>query len=161
GAKLGFDPWLTTSHGAATLRHAVQKAGGILVACDTNPLDTVWSGRPAAPMGKAVPHAMNLAGEDGKVKRRRVPQAPKHAKAHAAVITLCDSVCWLFNIRGTDLPHTPFVLAWAILHADGSADLFLDEEKRSAELIAHIGDGVQLKAAADFLPALDALKDRT
>jgi Xaa-Pro aminopeptidase len=161
GAKLGFDPWLSTAHGAATLRHAVQKAGGTLVACETNPLDAVWSGRPGAPKGKAVPHAMNLAGEDGKTKRARVVEALKHAKADAAVITLCDSVCWLFNIRGTDLPHTPFVLAWAILHADGSAELFLDDEKRSAELITHLGDGVRLKAVADFLPALDALKDKT
>ena len=161
GAKLGFDPWLTTAHGAATLRQAVQKAGGTLVACDSNPLDAVWNGRPAAPKGKAVPHAMNLAGEDGNAKRARVAEALKHAKADAAVITLCDSICWLFNIRGTDLPHTPFVLAWAVLHADGSADLFLDEEKRSAELIAHLGDGVRLKAVADFPPILDALKAKT
>src|SRR4029077_2565284 len=142
GAKLGFDPWLTTAHGAATLRNAVQKAGGTLVACDTSPLDAVWSGRPAAPKGKAVPHAMNLSGEDSATKRARVAETLAKAKADAAVITLCDSVCWLFNIRGTDLPHTPFVLAWAILHADGSADLFLDEEKRSADLITHLGDGV-------------------
>src|SRR6185312_6428322 len=161
GAKLGFDPWLTTAHGAATLRHAVQKAGGVLVACDSNPLDAVWNGRPAAPDGKAVPHAMTLAGEDGTAKRARIAEALKHAKADAAVITLCDSICWLFNIRGTDLPHTPFVLAWAILHADGSADLFLDDEKRNAELIAHLGDGVRMKAVADFLLALDALKDKT
>ena len=45
------------------------------------------------------------------------------------MITLCDSVCWLLNIRGDDVPHTPFVLAFAILQADGSADLFLDESK--------------------------------
>ena len=69
----------------------------------------------------------------------------KKAGADAAVLTLADSVCWLFNIRGGDVPHTPFVLAFAILNADGGADLFLDETKRSPKLAAASG---QRRAAA-------------
>src|SRR5437868_11711986 len=57
GAKLGFDPWLTTANGAAGLRHAAERAGASLIACETNPIDAVWTDRPAAPPGKAVPHA--------------------------------------------------------------------------------------------------------
>jgi Xaa-Pro aminopeptidase len=126
GGKLGFDPWLITANGAAGLRQAAERAGGSLVPCDCNPLDKVWSDQPPPPMGPAVPHTMNLAGEDSQSKRTRVAASLKKAHVDAAVLTLCDSVCWLFNIRGSDLPHTPFVLALAILHEDGSADLFLD-----------------------------------
>ncbi len=161
GAKLGYDPWLMTANGVALLRQAAEKAGGSLVYCQCSPLDTVWTDRPAAPNGKAVPHAFNLSGEESKSKRARVAASLKKAKADAAVITLCDSVCWLFNIRGTDLPHTPFVLALAILHADGSAELFLNEEKRSPELAAHLGDGVTLKPISAFTASLDALKDKS
>ncbi|HXR95283.1 MAG TPA: aminopeptidase P family N-terminal domain-containing protein, partial [Rhizomicrobium sp.] len=161
GAKLAYDPWLTTANGVALLRQAAEKAGGSIVACSSNPLDAVWTDRPAAPKGNAVPHPFNLSGEDGKAKRTRVAATLKKAKADAAVITLCDSVCWLFNIRGTDIPHTPFVVAFAILHADGSAELFLDGEKRSPDLAAHLGDGVQLKPASEFTAALDALKGKS
>jgi Xaa-Pro aminopeptidase len=161
GGKLGYDPWLVTGNGVAGLRHAAERAGGSLVACDDNPLDKVWSDRPSAPSGKAVPHAMNLAGEDSASKRTRVAAALKKNHADAAVITLCDSICWLFNIRGSDLPHTPFVLALAILHADGSADLFLDENKHSPELIAHLGNDVRLSPVSAFTGALDALNGKT
>src|ERR1700722_17629093 len=160
GAKLGYDPWLTTANGVATLRHAVEKAGGSLVACACSPLDTVWTDRPEAPKGEALPHPFNLSGEDSKAKRARVAESLKKFKADAAVITLCDSVCWLFNIRGSDIPHTPFAVAFAILHADGSAELFLDEEKRGPGLDAHLGDGVHLKPASDFTAALDGLKSK-
>src|SRR3984957_460615 len=160
GAKLGYDPWLTTANGVATLRHAVEKAGGSLVACACSPLDTVWTDRPEAPKGEAVPHPFNLSGENSKAKRARVAESLKKFKADPAVITLCDSVCWLFNIRGSDIPHTPFAVAFAILHADGSAELFLDEEKRGPGLDAHLGDGVHLKSASDFTAALDGLKGK-
>ena len=161
GAKLGFDPWLSTANSVAGLRQAAERAGGTLVACDSNPIDAVWSDRPSPPMDPAVPHAFNLAGEDSAAKRARVAESLKKAKADAAVLTLCDSVCWLFNIRGSDVPHTPFVLAFAILHADGTADLFLDEAKRGADLAAHLGDGVRLAPAAAFTTALDAMKGKT
>ena len=161
GAKLAYDPWLTSANGVALLRQAVEKAGGTLVACSANPIDAVWTDRPASPKDTAVPHPFNLSGEDSRAKRARVAEALKKAKADAAAITLCDSACWLFNIRGSDIPHTPFVVAFAILHADGSAELFLDQEKRGPELAAHLGDGVHLKSAGEFLGALDALKGKS
>ncbi|HEY5084619.1 MAG TPA: M24B family metallopeptidase, partial [Rhizomicrobium sp.] len=160
GAKLGYDPWLMTANSMATLRHAAEKAGGSLVVCPSNPIDAVWTDRPEAPKGEAVPHPFNLSGEDSKAKRARVAESLKKSKADAAVITLCDSVCWLFNIRGSDIPHTPFAVAFAILHADGSAELFLDEEKRGPGLDAHLGDGVHLKPANAFTAALDGLKGK-
>jgi Xaa-Pro aminopeptidase len=160
GARLGYDPWLTTANGLALLRQAAEKAGGSVVACDSNPLDAVWTDRPPPPNGNAIPHPFNLSGEESKSKRARLGASLRKAKADAAVIAMCDSVCWLFNIRGKDIPHTPFVVAFAILYADGSAELFLDEEKRSPELIAHLGDGVKLKRANAFPVALDALKGK-
>jgi Xaa-Pro aminopeptidase len=161
GARLGFDPWLTPANAAAGLRQAAERAGGSLIACETNPIDAVWTDRPAPPADKAVPHALNLAGEDSAAKRARLAESLKKAKVDGAILTLGDSVCWLFNIRGHDVPHTPFVLAFAILNADGSADLFLDEVKRSEGLAAHLGNSVRLRPAVEFVAALDALKGKT
>ena len=140
---------------------ATERAGGILVACETNPIDAVWKDRPGPPVSPAMPHALTLAGVKSETKRLDLADGLKKAGAEAAIITLADSVCWLLNIRGHDVPHTPFTLAFAILHDDGSADLFLDPAKRTPELIAHLGNSVQLHSPADFVVALDAMKGKT
>src|SRR3569833_78941 len=157
GAKLGYDPWLHTQHGAMHLKAAVEKAGGALVAVDSNPIDAVWDGQPAPPVTPAKPHALNLSGEQSEAKRLRLGEGLKKAGAEAAVITLADSVCWLLNIRGADVPHTPFTLAFAILHEDGGADLFLDPAKRNPELMAHLGNSVQVHNPDQFEAALASL----
>jgi Xaa-Pro aminopeptidase len=161
GGKLGYDPWLHTQFGVEALRAAAEKAGGTLVALDSNPIDAVWPDQPPAPLAKAIVQDMNLAGESAEAKRTRIAEDVKGLGADAAVITLPDSICWLLNIRGNDVPHTPFALSFAILNADGSTDLFMDESKSSPELVKHLGNAVRLRPPADFAPALDALKDKT
>jgi len=161
GARLGFDPWLHTANGMAHLKAACDKAGATLVAVDGNPIDAVWADQPPPPMAKAVPHAFNLSGEEAVTKRARLAEGLKKAGAQAAVITLADSVCWLHNIRGGDLPHTPFALGFAILYDNASSDLFLAQAKRSPELCAHLGPDVRLRDPEEFEGALDALKGKT
>jgi len=160
GAKLGYDPWLSTAHAVAGLRQEVEKAGGTLVACDSNPIDAIWKDQPPPPTEPAVPHPFNLAGETSTDKRTRLATELKKVGAEAAIITLADSVCWLLNMRGHDVPHTPFALSFAILNDDASVDLFLDEKKRSSELIAHFGTDVRLHAPKNFVVALDGLKGK-
>jgi Xaa-Pro aminopeptidase len=161
GAKLGYDPWLHTAHGVMHLRAACEKAGATLVACETNPIDAVWTNQPAPPTTPAKPHALNLAGVQSEAKRLQLGEGLKKAGAEAAVITLADSVCWLLNIRGADVPHTPFTLAFAILHEDGGADLFLDPAKRNPELMAHLGNSVQVHNPGQFEAALAAMKGKS
>src|SRR5471030_502935 len=161
GAKLGYDPWLHTAHGVAHLKAAAERAGGTLVACDSNPIDAVWTDQPAPPITPAKPHALNLSGEQSEAKRLRLGDGLKKAGAEAAVITLADSVCWLLNMRGHDVPHTPFTLAFAILHDDGGADLLLDPAKRTPELMAHLGNAVQVHNPSEFTAALDAMKGKS
>jgi Xaa-Pro aminopeptidase len=161
GARIGFDPWVHSAANADALRASVEKAGATLVPTDGNPIDAVWTGRPAAPTAKAVAHAMNLAGESAESKRMRIAEDVKKLGADAAIVSLADSICWLLNIRGGDTPHTPFVLSFAILNSDGSTDLFMDDRKSSPELLQHLGNAVRVRDPKDFEPALDALKGKT
>ena len=102
GRQAGLRPLAAhRQHGGMHLKAAAEKAGGTLVACDSNPIDAVWKDQPPPPVSPAVPHAFNLAGEKSEAKRARLGEDLKKAGADAAVITLADSVCWLLNIRGT------------------------------------------------------------
>jgi len=161
GARIGYDPWLHTIAGLDILRVAADRAGAELVPCPTNPIDAVWTDQPGPPLAKAMPHAFALTGESAESKRTRIAEDIKRLGADAAVITLPDSICWLLNIRGGDVPHTPFTLAFAILNADGSTDLFLDSRKSSPELVQHLGNAVRMHEPNDFPPALDALKGKS
>ena len=157
GAKIGFDPWLVSEEGLARYT----KAGLAMTPVDTNPVDSVWTARPAAPLVEAVPQPLNLAGRSGADKRQDIAALLKEAKQDSAVLSDPASVAWLFNIRGGDVPFTPFALGFALAHADGGAELFMDSAKLPEATRAWLGNGVSV-ASRDALPAaLDRLAGKT
>lgn len=161
GSKIAYDPWLFTANAVDGLKQAVEKAGASLVAPEGNLVDAVWDDQPEAPTAKAIIQGLALAGEASEAKRTRLAEELKTKQSDALVLTMPDSICWLFNIRGDDVPHTPFALSFAILNGDGTAELFIDERKTPPELKVHLGNSVRLRAPGDFSPALTALKGKT
>ena len=161
GDRLGYDPWLHTEQGLQRLEKAAESAGAALVPVTENPVDVIWTDRPAAPMAPVVPHEAKFAGEPSADKRARIAQAMKSHGIDAAVLTLPESIAWLLNIRGGDVPRTPLPLGFAILQADGTVDLFMASAKLSDETLAHLGADVRCHEPGDFLDGLDGLKDRT
>ena len=161
GAKLGYDPWLHTQGAIERFRISAERAGATLVPLSPNAVDQIWPDQPEPPHARAVPHPLELAGETSQAKRARLAEDLKKRGADAAVLTLPDSICWLLNIRGADVPHTPFALSFAVLNADSSVDLFIEPRKSSAELLQHLGNEVRVRAPGDFGPALDALSPKS
>lgn len=127
GAKVGFDPWLHTAEEIDKLRDDLGEVG-TLVPC-ANLVDRIWTDRPAPPAAPAFAHPIEFAGETSGEKRRRMADVLLRAKESAVVLTLPDSICWLLNIRGNDIPRNPVVQAFAILHADTRVLLFADPAK--------------------------------
>ena len=50
-------------------------------------------------------------------------------KADFLFITDLASICWLLNIRGNDVPYTPFLLSYLLLHKSGQVELFTNIKK--------------------------------
>ena len=155
--KLGYDPWLHTPDGAARLETACAKAGGALVAVDDNPIDAVWADRPAPPISPAVPHPPEYAGLSSAAKIAAVAETLEKGGADAAVLTAPDSIAWLFNMRGADIPNTPVALCFAIVETGGGASLFIDGRKVTGELAATLEDAVSVAEPDALGPALDRL----
>ncbi len=160
GAKLGYDSRLHTQASIDRLRSVVERAGATLVALENNPLDAVWKDQPAAPDDPARIYSTEKAGESSGSKRERVGKEIARLGADAAVLTLPDSICWLLNIRGTDVPHTPFVLCFAILYADGKAVLFLNSDKIPWDMVKHLGPDIRISDPSEFAIALQAMKGK-
>ncbi|MEM7525498.1 MAG: aminopeptidase family protein P, partial [Pseudomonadota bacterium] len=157
GAKIGFDPWL---HGKAeidALKKTLAKRGLTLLPVAQNPVDTAWRDRPPPPAAAIRPHADELAGEGAAVKRARIGRAITETGAASALLTLPDSIAWLFNIRGADIPRNPVPLCFAILGEDGAATLFIRPGQADDALAAHLGEDVTLARRDGFEAALAAL----
>ena len=161
GARIGYDPWLHSRDWVRATAAALKEVGAELVAVERNPIDAVWSDRPAPSAARLVVQPEALAGKSSAEKRHEVADWLTQKKADAAVLAALDSVAWTFNLRGTDVSHTPVGLAFAIVNADGTADLFVAGEKVGDDVRAHLGNGVRLHERAAFEPFLKSLEGKT
>jgi Xaa-Pro aminopeptidase len=156
-ARIGYDPLLISEEGLARYT----EAGLRMVAVEHNPIDAVWTDRPAPPSAPARPHPLVYAGKSSQDKRAEVATLLRDSRQDAAVLTDPASIAWLLNIRGGDVPFTPFALAFALVHADGTTDLFIDPAKVPAETSAWFGNAVAVRGRDGLLPALSALAGKT
>ncbi len=138
GDRLGFDPWLHTTAAAEKLAAACAKAGAELVAVDTNPVDAVWTERPALPLAPVSLHGQPFSGELEADKLKRIEAEIAKLNADALVLSDSHAVAWTFNIRGGDVAHTPLPLSYALVPKSGRPTLFIDHRKLSNSVRDHL-----------------------
>src|SRR3569833_53966 len=161
GARIGYDPWLHTSDWVKKAREALAGRGAELVPVAQNPIDIIWKDRPEASNARLVVQPDALAGKSSAEKRTEIGDWLVKSHVDAAVLSALDSIAWAFNVRGADVSRTPVALAYAIVHADGTADLFVASEKVGPDVRQHLGNGVRLHERVEFESALGELKDKT
>jgi len=157
GAVVAYDPWLHTPQEVDRFRGAAERAGAELRAISDNPVDRIWPGQPAAPLAPVVPHPERFSGESAQLKRTRLGRALQQEGVAAVVLTMPESIAWLLNIRGGDVPHTPLPLSFAILRQDVSVTLFIDRRKLVPGLERHLGNQVTIAEPDRLGSALDDL----
>ncbi|MBB4837215.1 Xaa-Pro aminopeptidase [Sphingomonas kyeonggiensis] len=154
GGRIGYDPWLHTRAWVEEARKALAEKGAELVAVNTNPIDAVWPDKPAPSDATLAVQSDDLAGKSSPAKRAEIADWLAERKADAVVLSALDSIAWAFNIRGTDVSHTPVALAYAIVNADGTADFFVAPEKVTDEVRQHLGNAIRIHDRTAFAPAL-------
>jgi len=161
GASIGYDAWLHTVDDVTALRAGCKRAGGELVACDDNLVDTCWEGQPDPPLSAVVPHPDELSGQSSSEKRAQLGEALTEQRADAAVLTDPASIAWLLNVRGDDVENTPLPLSFSIVHSSGAVDWCVDERKLAEETRAHVGEDVSIHAPDALGGLLDGLGEAT
>ncbi|HEX8639589.1 MAG TPA: aminopeptidase P family protein [Allosphingosinicella sp.] len=157
GARIGYDPWLHTRDWVKRAREALAAKGAELVAVPRNPIDAVWADKPEPSRARLIVHPDRHAGKSSAAKRQEMADWLKEQKADAAVLAALDSIAWTFNVRGQDVEHTPVALSFAVVHDDGTADLFVASEKIGDDVRQHLGNGVRLHERHEFEPWLRTL----
>ena len=161
GARIGYDPWLHTREWVDKAREALAGKGAELVAVGRNPVDAVWGDRPEPSRARLVVHPDQYAGKSSAAKRQEMADWLKEQKADTAVLAALDSIAWTFNVRGRDVEHTPVALSFALVHADGTADLFVASEKIGDDVRQHLGNGVRVHERSEFEQYLAGLGGKT
>jgi Xaa-Pro aminopeptidase len=159
GAVIGFDPWLHTIAEVERIGDALAAKGVTLRPLARNLVDQAWGlARPKPPVGSVAVHPMELAGQAPGEKIAALQATLKADAQDYVILTLPDSIAWLFNIRGSDVAHNPVPLAFAIVPQKGKAELFIEPKKLDAPVRAHLSGIARLGAPDTFETRIKKLK---
>lgn len=155
--RIGIDPNLMSVAAFDRFNQALEEASANLVALRTNPIDRIWQDQPEKPQEPVSLHPKKFAGETAAEKISRVQESLREQKIDAFVIAAPESACWLFNIRGKDISHTPIMLAHAIIHARAKPELFLAADRLNTRAKESIKAHTRLQNPDNFTESLKAL----
>ncbi|HEX6000603.1 MAG TPA: aminopeptidase P family protein [Hyphomicrobiaceae bacterium] len=159
GAVIGYDPKLHAPAGIEDLARELEARRITLKPLSRNPVDQLWGkARPAPPQGAVSVHPLKYAGKSAEDKLAEIQEILKKDGQDAVVLTFPPSICWLLNIRGSDVAHNPVLLAFAIVPASGKAELFVDPAKIDKEVKAHLAPVAKLSQPDALGDRLDALR---
>lgn len=140
GATVGADPWLTTVAQQRRFSATLKSAGVKLRLRTGNLVDRCWGKlRPEPPSETIVAHPKKYAGRSAADKVITVQKTLADHGADAAVLTQPDSICWLLNLRGSDIVHTPVFQAFAVVPATGPVVVFADPERLTKQALQSLG----------------------
>lgn len=157
GLRVGYHGWLHTAREIESYSKIINTAKATLVSIEQNPIDNIWADRPAPPSSKITLHELKYAGETADHKIMRTQGAILDAKCEAIVVTDPHAIAWLFNIRGSDVAHTPICLSYAIVMSDERPKLFVAPEKLDASSTDALSKLAELYDPSAFDAALFVL----
>ena len=157
GSRVGFDPRMHPFTWYGDAEKTLGKADIELFELAENLIDACWQDRPKAALQPAIMLPESLTGRSSLEKRHSIGAAVAEKGAEAALVFAADSIAWLLNIRGQDVPCVPVVLGFGLLYADGRLQFFTNPSKIPEGFNAHVGEGVEVfpeSAAEDSFKAL-------
>ncbi|MFT7219689.1 MAG: Xaa-Pro aminopeptidase [Candidatus Azotimanducaceae bacterium] len=158
GATIGVDSTMHTFAWYQAAERQLAKSKLKLVEINDNLIDSHWQDRPVPNSEQVMLLTQDYTGEHSTAKRTRIGTAILKAGADIALITQLDSIAWMLNIRGKDVPRLPVLLSFATLQGNGTMTLYTDPKKLPTEFAAHVGPDVVVKDAAQLAEDLKGLK---
>jgi Xaa-Pro aminopeptidase len=151
-ARIGYNPILFTKSQLDTLSKDLT-----MVAISQDLIDQIWTSKPKILKSKAYLYPVKYSGMKAEEKLEIVRDNIKNS-ADYALITEPDSICWLLNIRGSDIEHVPLVLGYMIVGLE-EVYLFTDLEKFSEEIQKEFGF-IKFKNLPELFDILALIKNK-
>ncbi|MBO4607263.1 MAG: aminopeptidase P family protein [Prevotella sp.] len=125
---IGIDGMASSASYVSAMQSALTTHGDYTLFTEMDPLDLIWTDRPALPDHPVEIYPMEFAGESAtdKLARIRATMAARHADA--MLVTMLDDIAWTLNLRGSDMHCNPVFVSYLLITKD-DAVLFVNPEK--------------------------------
>lgn len=130
-SKVGIDPKCISHQQCCDLRQELKKDSIELVFTQGNIIDRLKaSERDAAPEIKpAYIYEDKYNGCPSVEKRKLIARKLRDLQVDATILTKSESVNWLLNVRGHDVPNLPVVNSFAVVYSSEHIEWFVDLNK--------------------------------
>ena len=124
---IGYDPEIFTNNSLVLFKKLSLKP------VQGNLIDKIWIERPPKPNSKIYNYDIAFAGEERSDKIAKCRNFLDAHDAEALIVTNPEILCWLFNIRASDIEFSPLVLANGWITKE-NAYLFTDASRVDSKL---------------------------
>ncbi len=129
---------------------------GVRLVTDTDLPALIWKDRPPLPFEKIWKLDEKYSGKSHTEKLAELRRKLADKGSDALVMSsLCD-IAWLYNLRGSDIAHTPVFLSYCIVTA-GEDKLFVSPDAASDVKEELTASGVSVHDYNSYFPALRSL----
>lgn len=143
-AEVGLDGMVNSYHETVGLIADLRKSGGITVRTNFDPLELIWTDRPAIPTNPVEILPMEFAGESVASKISRIRIALRQHHADGMLISALDDIAWTLNLRGTDVHCVPVFVSYLLISSQ-QVSLYVDFAKINDEVKAYLAEnGISL-----------------
>ncbi len=156
---VGVDGMVNSAAFVEDLILGLRANGGITVRTNFDPLDVIWTDRPAIPLEKIVIHPLEYAGEECKSKLTRIRERLRNLHSEGILISALDDIAWTLNLRGSDVHCNPVFVSYLLI-TQKTATLFVDSKKLTHEVKSYLRkEDVKLAEYKDVAKALSSYKE--
>lgn len=132
GDCVGIDGKMFSAEEVEHLQKELKKSG-IRIKSIADPMQLLWTDRPAMPLAPAFVYDTKYAGMSFTEKLSAVRQAMEAAGADSLLLSALDEIAWLLNIRGNDVHCNPVVVSYLLIEKD-KVNYFIQPQKVTPEL---------------------------
>ena len=160
GNTVGIDGYVFSMLDARQLRKELANKQ-IELKSMADPMDSIWTDRPALPQAPACIYGTQYAGRTCREKLEDIRLEMKQAGAQALLLPALDEIAWTLNLRGSDVHCNPVVVSYLLIDEE-ETHYFIEPQKLTPEVKAYLeGNRVTCHAYTDLLPYLRQLKAST
>ena len=135
GDTVGIDGKMFSASEVQHLQRELEKSG-IRVKSIADPMQLLWSDRPAMPLAPAFVYDTRYAGRSFTEKLSTIRKEMGKAGAEALLLSALDEIAWLLNIRGNDVHCNPVVVSYLLI-GEYEVHYFIQPQKVTSELASY------------------------
>lgn len=158
GDCVGIDGKMFSAEEVEHLQKELKKSG-IRIKSIADPIQLLWTDRPAMPLAPAFVYDTKYAGMSFTEKLPAVRQAMEAAGADSLLLSALDEIAWLLNIRGNDVHCNPVVVSYLLIEKD-KVNYFIQPQKVTPELAEYFSaNGISVhpyEEIGDYLNSFNA-----